>query len=261
MNYVLSTLACAATIVGIFGNTATNGLPTTVGWVTLAVAVAVLAVSVIRTHLERRERHEVAALGVQQVLLSVWGFLFPYVAMLADVTAIRAANGEIPPKSANLRKKQFKSFVGARPDEIHLRMESVLEVLRELPLASAFLRRSSFGDSASVLGKGKHSWRYIFSSTSVKALEDLDLTLSAYRSAMNKAEIQCAQRLRDLWLVQRLRQLDNIRDTASLANAFALVEEDHFEELVDAATDVCRMDARRRSTLVDVSAGRKSNAD
>jgi hypothetical protein len=204
VEYILAVLAFIATIVGIVGKTWKGPHPTLLGWVAGAVALLALTLSVVQQFNKQQAERKIASVAYLNVLRSIHGLVEPFAILLADIDLRRAEPGT---GRTELNKKLF-DFANAKVEQVD--SEELLSVYvplsRLLEYVSA-LKSYSLDDQTLVLGRTSPTWRKLFQ-TAVPALTGLDNTMSTYRSVMETSCILAIERLRSVWLVQRINHLD-----------------------------------------------------
>ena len=246
MHYMLAFLALLVAIVGVLGDTWKDGNPTCAGYVTIVLALAVFAGSVTKHAIDHRAQRNIAAIACGQVLRGTHALIHPFAALLADGVDDDFESGRTSITDARARRNRVQEFLFIQdPNELPAQIVIMLDELPILFSHSNLLHTSSLQDHASQLGVGKSSWRQIFE-TARRGVDTLDNTLSSYRSTMNAKEIGAVQRLRNIWLTQRIELLNQRANTERLSDYLRLDEKiqgsdkTNFDEFLQAVKDTVR---------------------
>lgn len=221
MEYILAVLALIATMVGILGKTSKSGRPTLLGWVAGSVALLVCVLTVVQHFNKQREERKIAVVAYTKVLRSVHGLVTPFAIMVADIDLKRMVPGTGP---TPVNKRVF-AFSSAREDQLVSKdLLSIYELLPQLLQYEAILRSYTLADRTSVLGQSSPRWSELFQRTALRALQELDPTMSTYRSVMDSSAVAAVERLRGAWLVQRITHLSESPPETSLGGFLHLFD-------------------------------------
>ena len=243
MNYVLAFLALLVAILGVLGDTWKDGRPTWVGYGTLALALAVFTGSVVKHATDHREQRRIAAIACGQVLRGTHALILPFAALLADAIDDDFESDRISRTEARDRRHRVEEFLSVQDaNELPSQIVTILDELPNLLGHPDLLSTSSLQDHASQLGVGKVPWKQIFE-VARRGTDTLDNTLSSYQSTMNAREIGAVQRLRNVWLTQRIEILNQHEGADRLSDYLRLGEKrqgsdtTNFDEFLQAVQD------------------------
>ena len=209
MGYVLSVLALFATFMATFGNTWSKGRLTSIGWAVIVVALAICGLNIKNQFDTNREKQRIKDLGCQQVLWGIHTLISPFAILIADAT--RETNGDIA------LENKIKEYLKIGPDELSLHGALIFQILPMLKKHEDFLKQRTLNDHPSVFKKKSDTqWSYIFTTTAIKGIEELQNTLSAFGWAMDSQIVEAVRQLHDEWLTRRIENLSNLDDSMSV---------------------------------------------
>ena len=215
------------------------------GWVVIALALVAFVLTVAKHYADQQQQQKIATIACRQVVRGVHSLLFPFPVLLADIIKTNS----ISDPNTEERNHRIREFIATDDKEMASRIMNIFNELPMLLKYADFLENYSLDSDVSIMRDGSISgsnnpvqWKDIFERSAIKGIENLDNTLSSYRSVMTFKEINVAQHLRNVWLTQRIENLHQVSDDISLGDFLKLDEKNDpqnqgniYEEFLQAA--------------------------
>lgn len=239
MTYALSFLAFLAAVLATVGNTWHAGRPTKIGWGLIVLAFVVFVATAMKTFHENTEKESIGLVACQQVIRGTFNLLTPFAILVADASRRDDKDDAL--------EERVKSYLKLDPHRHSSKMAEILSDLPRLNREQDYLTKYKVNDHPSVFSKSNDTkWRYIFSTTAAKGIDELTNTLSSFQSVMDAETISATQKLRNTWLTQRVENLPSLRDPLSLQEflgigAMSSSKVDYFQEFLQAAGSTIRL--------------------
>ena len=249
MSYVLSVVAFVATIIGVAGNTWQGGRLTVIGWLVIGLALTTLTLTIVQIREQDRNRRHIADVACEQVLRGTHGLIAPFAILLADADLAKMVPGT-GPTELNSRIEKYLRLNNSElsSNEVGI-YEDLPSLINHFPLIMSY----SLQDSAGILNH-KNNWGNVFRTTALKGIDELDKALSSYSGFMDVEIIEATQKLRNVWLIQRIENLNELESSIRL-NEFLQLDKKKseqekltfFEEFYHAARSTAELCSEREN--------------